>query len=78
MQYSKNSAQKQTAENQQAFSGSNATRSMPAVSVLQKVAPEEELQMKSAVVQKAEPEEELPLQGKFVAQRQAPEDELPI
>lgn len=60
------------------YSGSNANRTMPAVSVLQRAAPEEELQMKSAIVQKAEPEEELPIQGKFVAQRQAPEEELPL
>ncbi len=62
----------------QNYSGSNANRAMPAVSVLQKAAPEEELQMKSAVVQKVEPEEELPVQGKFITQLQTPEEELPL
>lgn len=60
------------------YAGTNANRTKPAVSVLQKAEPEEELQMKKAVIQKAKPEEELPLQGKFVTQRQAPEEELPL
>lgn len=62
------------------YAGSNANHTMPAVSVLQKAVPDEELQMKSAVVQKAEPEEEeLTLQGKFTTQLQAPEEEeLPL
>lgn len=60
------------------YAGTNANRTKPAVSVLQKAEPEEELQMKKAVIQKAEPEEELPIQGKFVTQRQAPEEELPL
>ncbi len=75
--YSKTSEPTKTNGSVADFSGTNATRTMPAVPVLQKVTPDEELQMKSAVVQKAEPEEEEPLQGKFVAQRQAPEEELP-
>lgn len=62
----------------QNYSGSNANRAMPAVSVLQKAAPEEELQMKSAVVQKAEPEEELPVQGKFTIQKEALSEEEPL
>lgn len=74
--YSKTSEPTKANGSTSVFSGSNASRTLSAVPVLQKVAPDEELQMKSAVVQKAEPEEELPLQGKFVAQRQAPDEEL--
>lgn len=74
--YSKTSEPTRATGNTSDLSGANALRTMSAVPVLQKVAADEELQMKSAVVQKTEPEEELPLQGKFVAQRQAPEEEL--
>lgn len=78
MRYAKTSVPQQTTESQLRASGENAMRSMPAVPVLQKAEPEEELQMKRDVVQKVDPEEELPLQGKFIVQRQEPEEELPV
>ncbi len=72
MGYSKHSLNKKPNE-EKAASSENGL-SMPAVSVLQKAAPEEELQMKSAIVQKAAPEEEL--QMKSIVQKAAPEEEL--
>lgn len=60
MGYSNTKVQKQTAETENTFSGVNAQRKMAAVPVLQKV----------------DDEKVLPVQGKFVAQLQAPEEEL--
>jgi hypothetical protein len=71
MGYTKHALHKTT--NEENTGASTNGLSLPAVSVLQKAAPEEELQMKS-VVQKAAPEEEL--QMKAIVQKAAPEEEL--
>lgn len=78
MKYSKSLETIQSTKGSENFSGSNAQLKKSAVSVLQKATSDEELQKKSAVVQKVEQEEELPIQGKFVTQLQAPEEEEPL
>lgn len=78
MDYSKKSENRNTTQGSNVFSGANAQRKEAAVPVLQKAAEDEELQKKSAVVQKVEKEEEMPIQGKFVTQLQAPEEEEPL
>lgn len=73
MRYSKGALQTYSKNNASDYSAGEKGSFLPAVSVLQKAAPEEELQMKK-VVQKAAPEEEL--QMKTVVQKAAPEEEL--